>query len=565
MRRLLSLAAIASLMTMTSCDATVLSPSSVPITSAQRAAADVDPAFSALESPPLMSAFLGVTDQFNSNFSVSGLGPYPTPTVVTVAASGVLELRWVGGFALPPAGSLAGSIDPGGRRTGFNNDGCTEVSMVAVVYVPPGQTGPIRAWSGCQDGLKNNFTGNALVSGSVIIGRSGDGLQLIPGRCGGAGFIPCFTYHAGHSVTLTRVSAQFSMDVADNEIEPGESVAFLTTVTPASIGQMPPGISQSIQTPFSPLEWRYIPDDEGLPELVVTTCGTARNCTYAPQAAGTMQLTAVVNGRVMTQEQHIEVGSEKVEITPITDILQPTVTVPVGLCQQAMTDIRRRNIRVRVTRGNGTPVAGRQVRLTLKARDIDGGHVASLHAPDRPWGSLPNDIVTTDADGRGVVLWTLPEFSGRVDIKAELVGASGEPDETTVTLGVLGLFELTESAKYNLVGTTDMHPRSHYGSAELLQELRALADNMFADGFVIGFNDMSLELGGRFDLGGQWNASNSHCSHRRGDAVDMQTEGQSDEEKLSMLYYWQQAKHSKVDEGNHYHFKLTPPPAPRNP
>ena len=265
-------------------------------------------------------------------------------------------------------------------------------------------------------------------------------------------------------------------------------------------------------------------------------------------------------------------ATERVALARIRDTIPPTVTVPPGLCDPRMLSIQKSTLRVSVTDANGQPVSNRRVRLSATAVDDDGGHVATEHASPRPAGSFATDIVVTDDKGEASVEYTRPEFAGRVLVTAVLPDVpTASPDVDTLVMGVTGLRRLAAGTTYELIGSDALHPDSHYGVPSLNSALTELADSVYSsmDHLVVGYNDMSLILGGRFDvtakgaLGGQWNASPNHCSHRRGDAADFRTRDLTVAQLKKVRKFWVLSqRHSFLIEGDHYHLKLSPPSNP---
>jgi hypothetical protein len=75
-------------------------------------------------------------------------------------------------------------------------------------------------------------------------------------------------------------------------------------------------------------------------------------------------------------------------------------------------------------------------------------------------------------------------------------------------------------------GATGTHPVNHYGAHELHTMVRDMAVRYNieadpADKGSIGLNDMSLQLGGLFDVDGNWSPSPGHFRHRFGTDCDI--------------------------------------------
>jgi hypothetical protein len=525
------------------------------------------------DSPDNVVLQLPPPDRYDGGSGLSGdLARYPHPTVVRAEVTGFVT--YTPNYA--NIGPSQGPFGPSGNTVLFYWDGNSlhRTDFVDGGYVEPKVTKYITFV-----GTGELFTVARGPLGTLQL----DGYRpVIPGPfifCGRPYGNPCFEYggNAGTFV-LTRLQSDLTVTPEFTEVE--------RDATPYIDYRADPMVVEGQQIPFvvASSDWVPDPDQDGDPtdvEVHAQGRGACQAefdpaCRRRILGSGTFTLSAWVNGKLLSKSVHITMKSnkEKVKITPISDMLLPTVTVAVGLCDQRMTHIETRNLRFTVTKEDGTPVANRRVHVTLTARDGEGGHVASEHATPRPWGEVDSQDVMTDASGKAKAVWTLPEFGGGIDVKADLPDVAGDPsDQITVQLGVSGLKALAAGTKYEFTGIKTMHPESHYGTATLNSELVKLADSTYAsmNHLVVGYNDMSLPLGGRFDVtakgaaGGQWNASPNHCSHRRGDAVDFDSQSlTSDAQRRQVLKFWVVGfKHSKVDEGDHFHLKLTPTPPPQ--
>jgi hypothetical protein len=137
------------------------------------------------------------------------------------------------------------------------------------------------------------------------------------------------------------------------------------------------------------------------------------------------------------------------------------------------------------------------------------------------------------------------------------VAASAIKDTVNLTVAVPGLELLPDGQNYVKVGgTCDHHGPSdrslaevpencqtpdhtHWGTANLISSLRAIADSFAVayPGYRLRINDVSLDSGGGFDIGGHWEADIvdqfpestdtcnlvGHCSHRIGRNADIGT------------------------------------------
>ncbi len=163
-----------------------------------------------------------------------------------------------------------------------------------------------------------------------------------------------------------------------------------------------------------------------------------------------------------------------------------------------------------------------------------GGHVDATHSGSRPIGRLDKTNGVTGQDGCFYTKYMTPHISGFVTIEA---AASGLEKHKEVLVGLPGLSELTEGDNYKLIGDDSYHPRNHYGSAEIIVGIPAIADaykvrfygdNSIPEDEKLGINDISLIFGGKFDLKKDgalkpdWhNLSRIHKYHREGNSVDI--------------------------------------------
>lgn len=88
-------------------------------------------------------------------------------------------------------------------------------------------------------------------------------------------------------------------------------------------------------------------------------------------------------------------------------------------------------------------------------------------------------------------------------------------------------FDMYPGENYNLIGNenTPEHPSNHWatlssriGLVDIAADYRATyyGTNPIPDGQKIAYNDISLEWGGKFDLGRRWANTGSHVEHREG-------------------------------------------------
>jgi hypothetical protein len=146
-------------------------------------------------------------------------------------------------------------------------------------------------------------------------------------------------------------------------------------------------------------------------------------------------------------------------------------------------------------------------------------------------------VATLTSDGRGGC--KVSYFSGQISGIERITATAGSlKSEVKIPVQIQGLQELPEApTRYVRVGTPLNHagtndpcrsdiPRSqhfltHFGRDGLITAIERIADRVRddADGVRIRVNDMSLVLGGLFDIGNDW--THPHRYHRDGRHVDI--------------------------------------------
>jgi hypothetical protein len=232
-------------------------------------------------------------------------------------------------------------------------------------------------------------------------------------------------------------------------------------------------------------------------------------------------------------------------------------------------DTSRTVVTVVVTDVAGTPIPNVDVALTLDARDGTAGHD---HLGEKPPGiyqtlghdPLPNGAINTGSSGVARLYFVASEVSGPVQLEA--TSSNARPDTMTVQVGIPGLEPLPPGAHYVFTGAVpDHHTDNHYGTPAALAAFREFADSVHGwIGEPLGINDISLEQGGLFDVGGsQWNIP--HGYHRRGTHADIRTKYASRQvfpKKLQerMRALWRVTLHHgvPVNEDDHLHLNFYP-------
>ena len=221
---------------------------------------------------------------------------------------------------------------------------------------------------------------------------------------------------------------------------------------------------------------------------------------------------------------------------------------------------------------DGNPISDRTVRLVLTASEGTAGHV---HVGGKSPGSLApsGDEIDTGASGEATVTYLAPAAAGSVLLLATSQGL--DDVSQMIQVRVPQLVELAETVNVDTIGVVMEHPDSHWGTAELVTDIQQLADSIRAafdrfqaspanrpDGRFparLAVNDMSLPLGGIFDLGEDWQPP--HFEHRTGRNADIDVRRGTDDDAYAdfVTYIWiTRLGHSLLDEretANHYHLR----------
>lgn len=159
-----------------------------------------------------------------------------------------------------------------------------------------------------------------------------------------------------------------------------------------------------------------------------------------------------------------------------------------------------------------------------------GGHFASYHTGSRPLGKLARTTGVTGSNGCFTTTYSPPHVSGIIGVDGTITGTSVGAD---IQVRVDGLFPLGTGPDHTLIGQTNSHPDNHYALGIVNQSLRQIAADYrsefypsgnIPDNQKVAYNDMSLELGGKFDLGNRWeNTNKQHAEHREGINCDVRS------------------------------------------
>jgi hypothetical protein len=237
------------------------------------------------------------------------------------------------------------------------------------------------------------------------------------------------------------------------------------------------------------------------------------------------------------------------------------------------------------------PPEGCTVSFSVEPVKDSGEHIESNHTGARPTGSVSPSSITFPAasSGAATVIYTSTEVSGvyKIIIEADDGKTKKVIREEWISVRVPGLdVELGEGDGYDLMPQPDKgHPYNHFGKLDTFTVLWDIADAYFeTEKGTLRINDISLPLGGAFDICGKWDPKQTcatypkggHNTHRLGEDVDIDDETtekntvteDSLEEILDDLGYLDNVKIKP--EGNHFHLSISlykglkklPPPPP---
>ncbi|MBI4050917.1 MAG: hypothetical protein HY400_00265 [Elusimicrobia bacterium] len=205
--------------------------------------------------------------------------------------------------------------------------------------------------------------------------------------------------------------------------------------------------------------------------------------------------------------------------TALSIILEPAAVFPGGQTQVT--------VEARKASGEVTP----DINITLTAQPLanSGGHD---HDGSRPTGTFSGEGIivaspahgTTGLDGRLTATYTASEFGGLETIKAHLTDTPSVSTSAALEVRVPGLALAPPSGTptmYEFTGQTSSHTANHFALIFTIAGATTAVVSYFnrTRGHILGINDMSLILGGLFDLDGNWRLP--HSLHREGRSVDI--------------------------------------------
>jgi hypothetical protein len=171
------------------------------------------------------------------------------------------------------------------------------------------------------------------------------------------------------------------------------------------------------------------------------------------------------------------------------------------------------------------------VAFTIEKEFLEsGGHAHSSTSPpsDDDVNKLETLSASTDANGRKELRVTAGTVAGTMKYTATAQNLLGSPftaQPLFVTTGFVNMIDPGPDFNTRYTGQTVSHPVNHYGPVEMHFFLRDLAqeyNERVADPALqgsLGLNDMSLRMGGIFDLHGDY--KRPHRQHSFGVACDI--------------------------------------------
>ncbi len=392
-------------------------------------------------------------------------------------------------------------------------------------------------------------------------------------------------------------------DTLQGGLLPGTSATRTTTplvsepIRPASFDAVSPS-RQLVPAMASDSRGSAVPYDGPLPPPITGSeildgCAGSLTCSANLKVeSGTFVVTGIVRGVLRSAEQRVAALPEDpkgsrlyVIIDPKSDqLLEFERHIPAGNCPATETQSTRRLHVTVIDSSKMTPEKLPNAVVTLRLSAVvpadptqpdAGGHAIAFHAGNpKPPGRLTASQVVTDANGDAYVTYHASEWGGKYEVLGESEGAT--PGADTVTVGI-PLQPLAGGQHYSFIGATSAHPSNHFATPMMNDHLGQFADQLFEDeGITIELNDLSLPLGGRFEVKDtgdptlDW-ANLAHCDHREGKGADLRTKTfmkESDTKKKpsptvrAMMASWKQlnpkfpaGKLPYFWEGDHLHLK----------
>lgn len=176
----------------------------------------------------------------------------------------------------------------------------------------------------------------------------------------------------------------------------------------------------------------------------------------------------------------------------------------------------------------GRRLANCQVTITVRPTQNSGGHFHNNNRPSskvasRETGPYRNSITVRTNTNGAAIFWIQ---TGNIGQKERFTTCATACETLELDVGIGGLVEVPESSKWIRVGgNTTQHggnQYNHWMTRSAKQKLERTVTRFLArypQQGKIAVNDMSLPLGGVFDLGRRWRPP--HHNHSYGTAVDV--------------------------------------------
>ncbi len=224
------------------------------------------------------------------------------------------------------------------------------------------------------------------------------------------------------------------------------------------------------------------------------------------------------------------------------------------------------------------PAEGCIVNFRVEAVKDSGEHIEANHIGTRTTGSVSPSLITFpgSSSGAATVVYTSTEVSGVEKIMVEVDDGKAKRvirEEWRITVRVPGLVELGEGEGYDLMPQPDKgHPYNHFGKLDTFSVLWDIADAYFdTEKGTLRINDISLPLGGAFDICGKWDPKltcdtykyGGHNTHRLGEDVDVDDETTekntvTEDSLKKIIKDLDYVDNVKIKpEGNHFHLSIS--------
>jgi hypothetical protein len=449
-----------------------------------------------------------------------------------IAATGMLTITsnptWYQGCAprpsLPPAVGPAGLDSP-------NRPHAVRVGISTQTTAPSSTLGmaPLSAGAGEVSSYAKG-PGVVWVSRPTVIGWS----------CAAAGKPSVPGWLISGTQEVKAIELEPPKLVADKQlVNAGDTVRFDVQVTWTSNYWISSG-------------WRWVSDTTGSTSTPVGNCARNSWCRFVVRERGHAEVNVNAEGMdLVARSPIIEIATAAVRIQSATGVMAVRPAATEGSSTLVL--------EVSVVSSTGAALPNRTVELSLDGTEQSGGH---QHSGTMPPGSLSSSSVPTGSGGVGYVIYSADVFGGTVQLRGTSDGAASAT--TTITVRVPGLVELMEAGNVDTIGVTSAHPNNHWGSDWMVNNLVDLSNQFFTQfSQKMQTNDISLPLGGKFDLGSQQNppayqVNGSHSEHRVGMSADVRTVNLTAAQQRFIQSQWEHMGGFVLQEGDpvHYHLRL---------